>query len=85
MSLDVSRPIREHKLGGLYTFSRQKSDHTPPGSGTLDCDHALKELEWRFGPLCIDVVEALHSADEAALVDVVPHVATNTMEQIRRR
>ncbi len=46
---------------------------------------ARMALENRFGPPAADVVEALHAADEATLLAVVMHIATDTPEQLRAR
>ena len=42
-------------------------------------------LEGRFGMLSNDVVEALRAADDATLRAVVAHIATDSLEQARRR
>ena len=42
-------------------------------------------LEGRFGPLAADVLAALRTADEAALQEVVAHVAGDSLEQMRAR
>jgi predicted transposase YdaD len=42
-------------------------------------------LEGRFAPLTADVLAALQTADEATLRDVVAHVASDSLEQMRAR
>ena len=42
-------------------------------------------LESRFGPLTADVLAALRTADEATLLAVVLHLATDNVEQVRQR
>ena len=42
-------------------------------------------LEGRFGPLSADLLAALQTANEATLLDVVAHLSTDTLEQIRAR
>jgi len=42
-------------------------------------------LEGRFGPLSADLLAALQTANEATLLDVVAHLSTDTLEQIRVR
>ncbi len=42
-------------------------------------------LEGRFGPLSADLLAAIQAADEATLLDLVAHVSTETLEQVRAR
>lgn len=42
-------------------------------------------LEGRFGTLSADVIVAINTADETTLQGIVAHVATETLEQVRRR
>jgi len=42
-------------------------------------------LENRFGPLSTEVQTALGQADEATLKDILAHIATESLEQLRTR
>ena len=42
-------------------------------------------LEGRFGSLSAEIVAAIAAADEATLLDIVAHAATETLEQVRAR
>ena len=46
---------------------------------------AQTALEGRFGPLPEDVLAALAQADEATLLALVAHIATDSLEQARAR
>jgi hypothetical protein len=42
-------------------------------------------LQGRFGPLPQDILAALQTADEATLQEIVAHITTETLEQIKTR
>ncbi|HEX6800728.1 MAG TPA: hypothetical protein VF116_23650 [Ktedonobacterales bacterium] len=46
---------------------------------------ALLALEGRFGPLSDELRAAIDAADEAALQEIVAHIATESLDQVRAR
>lgn len=48
-------------------------------------DWARAAMEEHFGPLDEDVIEALRDADEATCRDIVLHIATDTLDDVRAR
>lgn len=46
---------------------------------------ALAALEGRFGPLSDDLRAAINAADEATLQEIVAHIATESLDQVRAR
>ena len=42
-------------------------------------------LEGRFGPLSDDLLAAIQQADTAPLLDLLAHITTETLEQVRAR
>jgi predicted transposase YdaD len=64
-----------------YFIAEGKAEGKAEGMRQL----AQVALEGRFGPLAEDVLAALQTADEAALRDVMAHVASDSPEQMRAR
>lgn len=46
---------------------------------------ALAAIEGRFGPLSDDLRAAITSADVATLQDIVAHISTLSLEEVRAR
>lgn len=46
---------------------------------------AQAALEGRFGPLSQEMQASVNAADELVLQEIVAHVATETLEQVRGR
>lgn len=46
---------------------------------------ALLALEGRFGPLSDELRAAINAADEATLQEIVAHIATESLDQVRAR
>ncbi|MGH2516843.1 MAG: hypothetical protein ACRDHP_14410 [Ktedonobacterales bacterium] len=70
---------------GQYLIQQGREEGREEGQRQMARGMAQVALEGRFGPLNADVLAAVNAADEAVLRDIVAHIGTDSMEQVRKR
>jgi hypothetical protein len=76
----IDELLRESSLAELFI-----EEGIEEGERRMARRMAQAALEGRFGKLSAELVAAIAAADEATLLDIVAHAATETLEQVRAR
>lgn len=72
-------------IDDLLEYSSVAQAFVEEGERRMARRMALIALEGRFGPLSDDLRAAIEAADEATLQEIVAHIATESLDQVRAR